>query len=123
MANKKLSRGTVLGYVPVAAIAASSTTTDHIDPIHAAIERHRVAREALNDACGMTDPAEAGQTITAEDLAHYEKCVLEEGKTFAEFFLTTASTCEGRLAKIEYCDHYMDEWDSYRSALMEAANV
>jgi hypothetical protein len=93
--------------LPAAAIAASSD----VDPIFAAIERHREAWRAFSAACDLTDSVlaeEQGREVTKADKAAYEAYNAEQ-EALAALFATPPIT-------LPACVRRSNGWSSMTTA-------
>jgi len=115
----------------VTLLSQPMTVAEAADPIFAAIERHRIARQTFNEVCTLTDEVEAefeGRVITAADHEAYDKWNLEEERSFAALLLTDALSPETRRVKLEHIKKYIDELGCFEHAIAnlvkeETANV
>jgi non-ribosomal peptide synthetase component F len=88
-----------LAILPVAAMAAAP-----VDPVFAAIERHRAAWAAFDATCGRTDEVtaqEEGRAVTEADHDAYEAANAVEAAALEEL-LAAPTTIAGLRAAFEY---------------------
>lgn len=101
-----------LALAPVAglpALAGAVPTTPHVDPIIAAIERHRNGWKAFEDVCQITDEIAAkqqGREVTQEDQDAYELARSAEEIDLANLLATKPTTKAGARAAIEHLIAY-----------------
>jgi len=76
-----------------------------VDPIFAAIERHKTAWRAFSDACGLTDEVlaeEEGREVTEADEAAHNAAEEAERDAFYEAIGMAPVTVAGMRALLEY---------------------
>ena len=85
-----------------------------LDPVFAAIERHKEAWRAFDVACDMADGPladEQGREVTEADEAAYEACNAAEQEAKAAFLATPPITVAGARAGIAHVGWYDDGVD------------
>ena len=91
--------GASLAAMPPMAILAG------LDPVFAAIERHKEAWRLYGEACPLTDSIageQEGRVITAADEATFEAVIDAENAALADLFETPPHTVAGMRTMIEY---------------------
>jgi hypothetical protein len=80
-----------------------------VDPIFAAIERHKAAWAAFREACDLTDEVRAdheGREVTEADEAAYEVCNKAEQEALDALFALPPITLAGMRAAIQWIVEY-----------------
>lgn len=76
-----------------------------LDPVFAAIERHKSAWDAFDAACSLTDNALArqqGREVTKADEAAFERANVAEQEALDGLMSTSPTTLAGMRAALEY---------------------
>jgi len=95
----------MLAFASDAPVALAVGTAAAVDPIFAAIDRHKTAWRAFSDACGLTDEVlaeEEGREVTEADEAAHEAAEEAERDAFYEAIGMAPVTAAGMRALLEY---------------------
>ena len=106
---EKTSRRAFLASAPAAALFVGPLAIAGVDPIFAAIERHKEAFRIFADACTLIDKVAArndGRQITEADESAYDAASLAEEKALDGLFEKLPTTREGLRAAIEWLAEY-----------------